>query len=99
MSERTITRQVKKLLDSYPNDTLWYYKASDRFTSGVPDFIVCFKGLFIGIELKDLGKKARKLQHYTISRILQGGGIAVCTDTIEDIKRLFNELDDEYIEY
>ena len=49
----------------------------DRFSKvGVPDLIVCYKGLFIGIELKAPNGKPSELQLYNLREIEKSGGIS-----------------------
>lgn len=92
MAEAKITKQVKKYLDSFPKHALWYYKVSDKFTSGIPDFIGCYKGNFFVIELKDIGKKPGKLQEWTLKSIVSAGGSVMSTDNFDDVLELFDDL-------
>jgi Holliday junction resolvase len=45
--------------------------------AGIPDLLVCYKGKFIGIELKTDKGKASVLQKYNISKIQKAGGIGI----------------------
>lgn len=45
--------------------------------SGCPDRLVCYEGMFIGIEVKRPGKTPTALQRRRIAEIQQAGGIAV----------------------
>lgn len=45
--------------------------------SGIPDLLICYKGRFIGIELKAEKGKANKLQEHEIQSIKEAGGIAL----------------------
>lgn len=44
--------------------------------SGTPDFLVCYKGEFIGIECKANGNKPTALQEAAMQRIRDAGGYA-----------------------
>ena len=51
--------------------------------SGVPDFLVCWKGKFVGIEAKSPGKQKNtsSMQKQQLLEITDAGGIAlVCED-------------------
>lgn len=49
----------------------------DRFGKiGVPDLIVCYKGLFVGIEVKAPNGKPSELQLYNLREIEKSGGIS-----------------------
>ena len=45
--------------------------------AGVPDLLVCYKGYFIGIELKAEKGRPSKLQEYEIAGIRDAGGWAL----------------------
>lgn len=44
--------------------------------SGVPDILVCYRGVFIGLECKANGNKPTRLQESHIKEINMNGGIA-----------------------
>lgn len=64
-------------------------------SSGIPDILCCYKGLFIGIEVKSpTGKgRASDIQKLKVRRIRECGGIAFITDSLEEVERLFNWID------
>ena len=67
----------------------------DRFSKiGVPDLIVCYKGLFIGIELKASNGKPSELQLYNLREIEKSGGISylLYPKDFKDFKRDFENL-------
>lgn len=70
-------------------------------SSGIPDILCCYKGLFIGIEVKSpTGKgRASDIQKLKIKRIRECGGIAFITDSLEEVERLFNWIDNSNYGY
>lgn len=77
MNETAIKRSCLRYLKTLP-DT-FVYKANDRFTSGIPDILLCCKGIFIAIELKTKIGKVSPIQDYTMRQIREAGGrTAVC---------------------
>lgn len=88
--ESSVKKSVCAKLKTIPD--LWFYKTSDRFTSGVPDILGCYQGKFFAIELKDPDKPSKthhKLQLFIINEIKKAGGIAgVCTSTKEVLELL-----------
>jgi hypothetical protein len=62
--------------------------------AGVPDIIVCFKGLFIGIECKAGKGKTTALQDRELAAIKQAGGISVVINetNIELVERILTEV-------
>jgi len=60
--------------------------------SGVPDFLVCFRGKFYGIECKANGGKPTALQLKHIDDIRKAGGIAFIIDET-NVENLRKELE------
>jgi hypothetical protein len=58
-------------------------------TSGAPDFLVCFKGNFVGIECKAGKGKPTALQEKNLHDIAQAGGqaLVINEDNVADLKR------------
>ena len=48
----------------------------DSNVHGIPDIIICLKGKFIAVELKNEDGKPSALQLYNIDKIKQSGGRA-----------------------
>ena len=58
-------------------------------TSGAPDFLVCFKGNFVGIECKAGKGKPTALQEKNLHDIAQAGGqaLVINEDNVADLQR------------
>ena len=58
-------------------------------TSGAPDFLVCFKGNFVGIECKAGKGKPTALQEKNLHDIAQAGGqaLVINEDNVADLRR------------
>jgi hypothetical protein len=58
-------------------------------TSGAPDFLVCFKGNFVGIECKAGKGKPTALQEKNLHDIAQAGGqaLVINEDNVTDLRR------------
>jgi len=72
--EAKVKKAIRKILDEYKA----YYSmpiGSGYGNSGTPDFLVCYKGRFIGIEAKAGENKPTTLQYDNLHRIQQTGGI------------------------
>lgn len=75
----------------------WFKTHGNMFQMvGLPDIIGCYKGRFVGIEVKRPSRKTSgvsKIQKYIIGKILEAGGIAgVATSVPEAIKLLEEEM-------
>ena len=75
MNESGLRDRLKKELAK----TGWYYqKISDRFTAGIPDFILCVNGRFVCIELKVDDRKMTPLQNHIKDQIEFNKGLYLC---------------------
>jgi len=69
-------KQVLKEIDAY-----YAMPVGTGFgNAGVPDFLVCRRGQFIGIECKANGNKPTALQLWNLSEIRRCGGRAIIVD-------------------
>lgn len=62
-------------------------------SSGVPDFLVCIRGRFIGIEAKANGNKPTALQLKNLDQIIEAGGLSFVIDetNVDNLKQLIEE--------
>lgn len=88
--ETKLKNQVIKYLKTL--EGCWYYKSSDRFTSGIPDLLICFRGHFVALELKAPKGKVSKLQSHTLAAIGDAKGSTSVCKTLLEVKTLFEEL-------
>lgn len=61
----------------------WYYMPvqNGMGVSGIPDFIICFRGRFIAVETKAPGKKPTRFQELQLSAVSAAGGAALVVDS------------------
>lgn len=91
--EKNFENKVKKFLDE---EKCYYVKQFGcAFTkSGVPDLLICVKGLFVAVELKATKGKPSMLQQINIEQIRKSGGVAfiLYPKDFEEFKRLIKEM-------
>ena len=78
-SEGRVKTKIRKVLD----DLKCYYVmpvTGGYGNSGVPDFMVCYAGRFIGIEAKTMGNKPTALQSKHLRDIVTCGGFGLVVD-------------------
>ena len=74
--ESKVKKSVKNVLESL--GAYYVMPVTSGFgRSGAPDFLVCLKGRFIGIECKSGGKLPTALQLDNLERIESCGGLAL----------------------
>lgn len=92
MREKNIENQIKSYLRS---KGAYYFKHHGNQYSqvGVPDIIVCYKGHFLGIEVKNETGKTSPLQDINLEMINKNGGYGFVARNLEDVKIVLEEID------
>jgi Holliday junction resolvase len=93
--ESKVKKQIRKILDT----TRTYYAmpiGTGYGSSGVPDFLACHEGHFIGIEAKAGKGKTTALQEDNMRRIRESGGttIVVNEDNLNELEELLCKKDE-----
>lgn len=88
MLEKDFQKQVIKFLK---DNNIYYIKVwgGGYQKAGIPDLIICLKGRFIAVELKNEVGKPSPLQLYNIEKIKKSGGQAFILNPsqFEDFKK------------
>jgi Holliday junction resolvase len=93
--ESRVKKQIRKILDT----TRTYYAmpiGTGYGSSGVPDFLACHEGHFIGIEAKAGKGKTTALQEDNMRRIRESGGttIVVNEDNLNELEGMLCKKDE-----
>lgn len=74
--EGDVKKHIKEMLKA---SGIWYFMPSaGKFgTNGIPDFICCKKGRFVGIEAKYGYNKPSDLQVVRMEEIFEAGGVTM----------------------
>ena len=91
--EAKVKKQIRAILDEYGA----YYAmpiGSGYGNSGVPDFLVCYKGWFIGIEAKAGKGKTTALQDMNLEKIEKAGGMTMIINefNLAGVNNLLNTI-------
>ncbi len=74
--EAKVKRKVSTILRNL--NAYYFYPVTGGYgTSGVPDIVGCYRGLFFGIECKAGRNKPTPLQQLALDNISKQGGIAM----------------------
>ena len=95
MSETNFQKKIIEYLESV-DAYVFKHNASAISKAGVPDIICCYKGLFIGVEVKkDNKSKPTELQKYNLNKINKCGGVGIVLrpDKFELFKELIKGLE------
>ncbi len=90
--------KVKKAIKKILQDSSAYFAmpiGSGYGNAGVPDFLVCHKGEFIGIEAKAGKGKTTALQDKHLADIRAAGGqaLVVNENNLDQLKEMFHDRD------
>lgn len=91
MREKSIENKIKTYLRSKGAYCVKYH--GNQFSQvGVPDLLVCYKGRFIGIEIKNETGKTSPLQDVNIHNIKRAGGISFVARSVEDVSFVIDHI-------
>ena len=92
MREKTIENSIKKYLK---DNNIYYFKVHGGYygVSGIPDIIVCYKGRFVALEIKNEKGKTSKMQDMHIENIRKSGGIAFVVRSREEVKKIIEDIE------
>jgi hypothetical protein len=65
---------------------LWFYSATDRYYSGIPDIIFCARGRFGWVELKMPKGKVTPIQQWTHNQMMSAGAQGAVCRSFEEFK-------------
>jgi len=92
--EKVLTDQVLKYLRARGG---WWVKihGGPYQTSGIPDIVGCYRGKFLGLEVKPSGRKSdlSLRQQVTLTRIRDAGGISALISSTQDALDVLDEVD------
>ncbi len=91
--EKKVKDKVTKVLKEA--GAYYFFPATGGFgRSGVPDIIVCYKGIFIGIECKAGKNTTTALQDREMQKIMLAGGYALVVneDNIDDVVNILDTI-------
>ena len=96
MLERDVVAAIKKYLTSLGSEVFfWKEHGGPYSTAGIPDIICCYKGRFLGLEVKLPNGKLTELQSRAIQKIIQAGGLAGRVESVSDVKALIQRANSE----
>lgn len=86
MKEADIVRVILKYLKSVPGCFAWKEHGGMYGTAGIPDVICCYRGRFLGFEVKTDTGQPTELQKGTIRKILACGGTALVVRSVAEAR-------------
>lgn len=93
MKERDLQKLIKDYVISKGAYVENIHGGSIYQASGIPDLLVCYKGWFIGIEVKVGNNKPSEIQKVKLAQIQQAGGYAIVPYDLETVVEVFETID------
>lgn len=91
MREKTIENKIKKYLRDNGAYCVKYH--GNQFSQvGVADLLVCYKGRFLAIEIKNETGKTSPLQDVNIEQVRNAGGISFVARSVEDVRKVIDNI-------
>ena len=92
--EGKVKKHIRKMLEA--SRTYWFMPVQSGYgVRGAPDFLVCHKGKFIGIEAKANGGVTTALQDMNLQKIRDAGGATLIVNeyNLDELKELLDDQD------
>lgn len=95
-AEKNFENKIKAELKNRNAWFLKYWGGAAYTKSGIPDILACYKGYFLGIEVKAQHGKPSELQLYNLKKIDESGGFAILLypDSFDLFKQLLNCMEE-----
>jgi hypothetical protein len=85
MKESGLVDKIRIHLKGIEGLFFWKEHGGQFGTSGLPDIVCCYKGRFIGLEVKTDKGKTTVLQEVTLRRIRNAGGIVAVVRSVDEV--------------
>ncbi len=98
MLEKDVVAGIKAYLKTLGADVFFWKEHGGPYgASGIPDIICCYKGRFLGLEVKLPGGRLTALQECAIEKINAAGGIARRVESVEDVRAIIRQAELEQV--
>lgn len=87
--EAKIGKKIREFLES-EGAFVFKVHGGPQMMAGLPDLIVCFRGSFIGIEVKQPGQKPTARQEFVHRMIKRAGGEVIVATCVEDVHNVLD---------
>jgi len=87
------SKVIKWLNNTYKDDIVVYNIHGNSFQKkGIPDLLICYKGRFIALELKQENGRLSEIQKYRIQKLINAGAVVEVPRTLKDVQEVFKQL-------
>jgi len=91
--ERKLVQKIQRYLEAQGARSFKIHGDDSYQEAGIPDLLVCYRGRFIGLEVKLPGGKPSLIQEVVLSDIKRSGGIAAVVESVDQVRQLLAKLE------
>jgi hypothetical protein len=91
--ERRLVQKIQAYLEQQGARPFKIHGDDSYQEAGIPDLLVCYRGRFIGLEVKLPGNTPSPLQEKVLREIKGSGGIAAVVTSVEQVRNLLAKLE------
>ena len=92
MKEKDVTAAIMRYLKTVPGCFAFKEHGGMYGTAGLPDIICCYRGRFVGLEVKTPDGKLSKLQESMLTKIQAAKGTAFKVTSVNEVKEILENL-------
>ena len=86
--ESKIQSEIIRMLNRLPETYVIKHHATPYSVNGIPDLIVCHKGMFISMEVKGPDGRTSDMQELQMRKIRSAGGTSVVVRTCDEAREV-----------
>lgn len=90
--EATIVKHIQDFALAQPDVWIVKLHGEPSQVSGLPDLLLCYRGRFVGLEVKLPGEHPTAIQAWTLQEIRLAGGVAECVHSLEEAVAVLNRI-------
>lgn len=94
MKEKVLEKEVDRYLHQLSDCYFVNIHGNGIQRAGVPDRLICYRGFFIGIELKRPDGKGKESNRQKIegNKITKSGGVYACITSLEELVNIIRDI-------
>lgn len=94
--ESKVVKSIRRMIEQREGRCFKIHGGDNPFQEvGIPDLLCCYRGRFVGLEVKQPGKQPSPVQRVVLHEIVSSGGYASVVSSVEMVEHLLAEIDKE----
>jgi hypothetical protein len=94
--EGKLVKSIRRMIEKRGGRCFKIHGGDNPFQEvGIPDLLCCYRGRFVGLEVKQLGEEPSPVQRVVLHEIVAAGGYASVVATVKSAEHLLADIDKE----